>query len=150
MARVLPGLSRYALTCPDRRDEKPTRAEGLPWRVVTERGGSVSFGRLLSVCQNAVRMRRRAKRKANAEGTEERGGSLKDQERFGASSQMRSKIIVGLALGFAIAALVTTAFLRAEGRPTGSTVKIEVHADHNQGAWHSIWNFWGYDEPNYT
>ena len=25
-----------------------------------------------------------------------------------------------------------------------------MHADRAQGAWQSIWNFWGYDEPNYT
>ena len=29
-------------------------------------------------------------------------------------------------------------------------VKIEVHADKRQGVWHSIWNFFGADEPNYT
>ena len=44
-----------------------------------------------------------------------------------------------------------TMFLRAEEQPSDATaVRIEVHADRSEGAWRNIWNFWGYDEPNYT
>jgi xylan 1,4-beta-xylosidase len=40
--------------------------------------------------------------------------------------------------------------MSAKEQPTSATVKIEVHAARPQGAWKSIWNFWGYDEPNFT
>ena len=30
------------------------------------------------------------------------------------------------------------------------TVSIRVHADQSDGAMRPIWNYWGYDEPNYT
>ena len=29
-------------------------------------------------------------------------------------------------------------------------VTIEVKADHTLGDWRPIWNYFGYDEPNYT
>jgi xylan 1,4-beta-xylosidase len=29
-------------------------------------------------------------------------------------------------------------------------IKIQVHADHSEGPWRPIWNYFGYDEPNYT
>jgi xylan 1,4-beta-xylosidase len=38
--------------------------------------------------------------------------------------------------------------LRAQTKE--NAVKIEVRAGHSQGSWQPIWNFWGYDEPNYT
>jgi xylan 1,4-beta-xylosidase len=30
------------------------------------------------------------------------------------------------------------------------TVTIHVHADQSDGSFRAIWNYWGYDEPNYT
>jgi xylan 1,4-beta-xylosidase len=67
---------------------------------------------------------------------------------------MRSKTniggVVGFALGIAAACLVATVFLRAEEQSAATTVKIEVHSDRSDGPWRNIWNFWGYDEPNYT
>jgi xylan 1,4-beta-xylosidase len=35
-------------------------------------------------------------------------------------------------------------------QPSSETVKIEVHANQADGAFPSVWNFFGYDEPNYT
>src|SRR5215475_8323545 len=65
---------------------------------------------------------------------------------------MRSKTRVRVAGGVGVAAmyLVVWAVLAVNAQSDSSAVKIEVHADRSQGAWHSIWNFWGYDEPNYT
>ena len=41
--------------------------------------------------------------------------------------------------------------LRAQsGAPVGEAVTIHVHADQPEGPLRPIWNFWGYDEPNYT
>src|SRR5580704_7932247 len=53
---------------------------------------------------------------------------------------------------FAIVAVcfVATVFLQAEEQPAATPVKIEVNAARPEGAWQTIWNFWGYDEPNYT
>jgi hypothetical protein len=65
-------------------------------------------------------------------------------------TKMKIRRVVGVALGIAITCLVAIVFVRAGEQPPEATVKIEVHADHSQGAWRSIWNFWGYDEPNYT
>ncbi|HEY4905863.1 MAG TPA: hypothetical protein VIH74_00310, partial [Candidatus Acidoferrum sp.] len=67
----------------------------------------------------------------------------------------KTKIRAVIALAVVAACLVAAVFLRAQEQPTAaatdaSTVKIEVHADHTLGTWQNIWNFWGYDEPNYT
>jgi xylan 1,4-beta-xylosidase len=41
--------------------------------------------------------------------------------------------------------------LRAQSKaPTSQAVTIRVHADQPYGKLPPIWNFWGYDEPNYT
>jgi xylan 1,4-beta-xylosidase len=66
--------------------------------------------------------------------------------------RLKSKVcaVAGFALGIAVVSFFASIFLRAEQQTTTTTVKIEVHADRTQGAWESIWNFWGYDEPNYT
>jgi xylan 1,4-beta-xylosidase len=41
--------------------------------------------------------------------------------------------------------------LRAQSKaPTSEAVTIRVHADQPDGKLPPIWNFWGYDEPNYT
>jgi xylan 1,4-beta-xylosidase len=71
--------------------------------------------------------------------------------------QMRSKAkrvgVVGFALAvacLATACLGETMLLRAQDQPAGARVKIEVNAGRTEGEWKSIWNFWGYDEPNYT
>jgi xylan 1,4-beta-xylosidase len=53
---------------------------------------------------------------------------------------------ITIAAAFFTACIFTTANAQNDTTP----VKIEVHADRNQGAWQTIWNFWGYDEPNYT
>ena len=39
---------------------------------------------------------------------------------------------------------------RAGGQETAPTVTVRVDASHAQGAFRPIWNFFGYDEPNYT
>ena len=44
--------------------------------------------------------------------------------------------------------LVSSSGLTA--RDTPSPVKIHVQADREQGPWRPIWNYFGYDEPNYT
>jgi xylan 1,4-beta-xylosidase len=59
----------------------------------------------------------------------------------------------GIHLALAVATLSSAAAVgltTAKAQSDSTTVKIEVHADRSQGAWHAIWNFWGYDEPNYT
>ena len=54
------------------------------------------------------------------------------------------------ALTIAAAIFIACIFTTASAQSDPATVKIEVHTDRPQGAWQSIWNFWGYDEPNYT
>lgn len=44
--------------------------------------------------------------------------------------------------------LLASAFSRSQQVP--ESVKINVHADHPDGTFPPIWNFFGYDEPNYT
>ena len=65
---------------------------------------------------------------------------------------MRLKARWSRVAGFALAAacLAANVFVWAGEQPTSAAVKIEVHAAQSLGAWQSIWNFWGYDEPNYT
>src|SRR5262245_13535042 len=53
-----------------------------------------------------------------------------------------------IAAAIFIAAPISHIAVEAQSEP--SEVKIEVRADRSQGAWQNIWNFWGYDEPNYT
>jgi xylan 1,4-beta-xylosidase len=45
-----------------------------------------------------------------------------------------------------VLALVVPSWAQA----TAETVNIQVHADQSQGALPTIWNYFGYDEPNYT
>ncbi len=68
-------------------------------------------------------------------------------------SKAKLRIVVGFALAVACLAsalLGTTLLLRAQEKPAATRVKIEVNAARTEGEWKSIWNFWGYDEPNYT
>src|ERR1700722_19814954 len=65
-------------------------------------------------------------------------------------SKGKIRAVVGFALGFVAALLLACVLTRANAQGEASAVTIEVHADRLQGAWRSIWNFWGYDEPNYT
>jgi xylan 1,4-beta-xylosidase len=70
-------------------------------------------------------------------------------------SKTKIRAVVALTLAVVASCLVAVVFLRAQEQPTPAatdarTVKIEVHADHTLGTWQNIWNFWGYDEPNYT
>jgi len=51
-------------------------------------------------------------------------------------------------LGFVLALLIP--FAHPQAVNTLSPVAIRVHADHSQGAFPPVWNFFGYDEPNYT
>jgi xylan 1,4-beta-xylosidase len=44
--------------------------------------------------------------------------------------------------------LVSSSWLTAQDAPT--SVNIQVKADQEQGPWQPIWNYFGYDEPNYT
>src|SRR4051794_24707869 len=63
----------------------------------------------------------------------------------------------GLRFGFA-AALAVVCFgaggpvlMRAQSKiPDAEPVTIRVHVDQPEGPLRPIWNFWGYDEPNYT
>src|SRR5437762_5051590 len=48
---------------------------------------------------------------------------------------------------FALVLLLVSSF--ASGQKM-EPVTIQVHFDHAQGAFRPIWNFFGYDEPNYT
>ena len=65
-------------------------------------------------------------------------------------SKTKTRSVVGIGLGIAAVGLCASVFLRAAEQAPAPTVKIEVRADQREGAWQSIWNFWGYDEPNYT
>jgi len=65
------------------------------------------------------------------------------------TSRKRAGVCLALAAAISFFALAVT-LAAAKAQSNSTAVKIEVNADHNQGAWHSIWNFWGYDEPNYT
>jgi xylan 1,4-beta-xylosidase len=49
-------------------------------------------------------------------------------------------------------ALALFALLCPVARPQEATetVTIHVHADQSDGSFRPIWNYWGYDEPNYT
>jgi xylan 1,4-beta-xylosidase len=38
----------------------------------------------------------------------------------------------------------------AGGQEAGSTISVDVNISHVQGPFRPIWNFFGYDEPNYT
>jgi xylan 1,4-beta-xylosidase len=50
-------------------------------------------------------------------------------------------------LRIAITTIALALSLQAEAQPS---VTIEVHADHLQGSLPTSWNFFGYDEPNYS
>src|SRR5580698_6513402 len=85
------------------------------------------------------------------------GQKILEVQKFKRLMRSKSKIraVVALTLAVVAACLIAAVFLRAQEQPTAaatnaSTVKIEVHADRSEGAWRNIWNFWGYDEPNYT
>ena len=47
-------------------------------------------------------------------------------------------------------ALVFLLFSVSRAQQPSETVSIRVHADQSDGAMRPIWNYWGYDEPNYT
>ena len=49
--------------------------------------------------------------------------------------------------GYLVLLLLLT---RAGGQETLSTVTVRVDISHTQGSFRPIWNFFGYDEPNYT
>jgi xylan 1,4-beta-xylosidase len=57
---------------------------------------------------------------------------------------------VGVAIAVATAFFAGSALSTPKAQTKANAVKIEVRADHSQGSWQPIWNFWGYDEPNYT
>ncbi|HEX4379767.1 MAG TPA: hypothetical protein VH022_07030, partial [Candidatus Acidoferrum sp.] len=64
----------------------------------------------------------------------------------------RVSLFAGLALVIVALCFSCSVLFGAEEHPdaNATAVKIEVHADRKLGAWQNIWNFWGYDEPNYT
>ncbi|HUE43422.1 MAG TPA: hypothetical protein VMP12_07640, partial [Candidatus Sulfotelmatobacter sp.] len=62
----------------------------------------------------------------------------------------KNRVALGFALAIAAAFIFLSIFAKTNAQAEATTVKIEVHADRAQGAWQPIWNFWGYDEPNYT
>jgi len=52
---------------------------------------------------------------------------------------------------FAVSLVVSLALLSQSGAQTSSErVRIDVHADRAEGPLPAVWNFFGYDEPNYT
>jgi xylan 1,4-beta-xylosidase len=65
-------------------------------------------------------------------------------------SGTRNRAGLGVVFAIVVGCFIATVFLRAEEEPTGATVKIAVNAARPEGRWQTIWNFWGYDEPNYT
>ena len=65
-------------------------------------------------------------------------------------SKVKARAIIGIALAMTTIFFAASAVVESAPQTDPAGVKIEVHADRSQGAWHSIWNFWGYDEPNYT
>jgi xylan 1,4-beta-xylosidase len=65
----------------------------------------------------------------------------------GFAAQMGKVVAVGRAWTLALVFLLFPVS-RVQQRP--ETVSIRVHADQSDGAMRPIWNYWGYDEPNYT
>jgi xylan 1,4-beta-xylosidase len=55
-----------------------------------------------------------------------------------------------VALAIAAPFFLASLWTKLEAQSNTAAVKMQVHADRPQGEWTSIWNFWGYDEPNYT
>jgi len=56
-----------------------------------------------------------------------------------------------ISLRFVLAATCLLALCSAcRGQQGAETVTIRVHADQTDGVLRPIWNYWGYDEPNYT
>jgi xylan 1,4-beta-xylosidase len=53
-----------------------------------------------------------------------------------------------LAAALLLSLIAVTLELRAQRQP--QNVSIRVHADQPEGPLRPIWNYWGYDEPNYT
>ena len=50
-------------------------------------------------------------------------------------------------------ALVFCLFLTTQlcvAQPASESVSIQVHVDQSEGAVAPVWNYFGYDEPNYT
>jgi xylan 1,4-beta-xylosidase len=69
---------------------------------------------------------------------------------LGAGVSTNKRRVLGAAIAIVGAFLFVSALVEATAQSVATTVKIEVHADRSQGAWRNIWNFWGYDEPNFT
>jgi xylan 1,4-beta-xylosidase len=65
-------------------------------------------------------------------------------------SEFKKCIMLGASFTIAAALLMACVFTTANAQSDPTAVKIEIHADRAEGAWRNIWNFWGYDEPNYT
>lgn len=58
--------------------------------------------------------------------------------------------VIASTLRAAVVASVLMVSLEVWAQPGDSTVHIQVHADRSAGPLNPIWNFFGYDEPNYT
>jgi xylan 1,4-beta-xylosidase len=69
---------------------------------------------------------------------------------LGARLNANKRLVLGGAIAIAAVFLFVSATHESKAQSSATAVKIEVHADRSQGAWRNIWNFWGYDEPNYT
>jgi xylan 1,4-beta-xylosidase len=67
---------------------------------------------------------------------------LNRNRRFGSKGRLICFVFAIFALSFAT---VTT-----QAQNSTTPIKIQVHADHSLSAWQPIWNYFGYDEPNYT
>jgi xylan 1,4-beta-xylosidase len=63
---------------------------------------------------------------------------------------LRSCAPVASTLRFAALAFVLMVSLNVWAQSGASTVHIQVHADRSDGPLTPVWNFFGYDEPNYT
>src|SRR5579872_6132607 len=113
------------------------------------------------------RMRSRGKRKDNAEtrsaqrSAETLATGLKSEIKMRSKTESRvvascARAVVGFGLALAATSFVAWNHAAAQSgiapnpQSAPAEVKIDVHAERAEGAWRNIWNFWGYDEPNYT
>jgi xylan 1,4-beta-xylosidase len=75
---------------------------------------------------------------------------LTDLKQATRDPHVRSCVPVASTLRFVVIASVLMASLAVRAQPGTSTVHIHVHAARPDGPLIPIWNFFGYDEPNYT
>ncbi len=67
-----------------------------------------------------------------------------------ASGNARHSLTKFIRLTFTVIALFVISAVLCWGQQTASSVNIQVRADQSLGPFNPIWNYFGYDEPNYT